>query len=94
MEPTLRPGDLILVDRREATSLPLVGMLCVKRLQRLPGRQVRVSSDNPANGPFVIQVDRPEEGFAIHSAASSGSAEGCEAFGDLHLQENKGLHCG
>ena len=52
MEPTLRPGDLILVDRSAVTRdgifvLRLDDGLLVKRLQRLPGNQVKVTSDNP-----------------------------------------------
>jgi phage repressor protein C with HTH and peptisase S24 domain len=64
MEPTLRPGDVILVDHREGAQLPRDGIyvlrmddsLLVKRLQRMPGSQVRVSSDNPAYEPFTVSL--------------------------------------
>jgi len=59
MEPTLRPGDIILVDRRDTTVrrdgiyvLTMDNTLLVKRLQSLPGGKVRVMSDNPAYAPF------------------------------------------
>ena len=59
IEPTLRPGDVILVDRRDTTVrrdgiyvLTMDNTLLVKRLQSLPGGKVRVMSDNPAYAPF------------------------------------------
>ena len=63
MVPTLRSGDVILVDRR-ATSpdregiyiMRMAGMLLVKRLQALPGRRVRVTSDNPAFAPYEVAL--------------------------------------
>lgn len=55
MEPTLRPGDLILVDKRDAPIradgiyvLVIEGALLVKRLQTLLGGKVRIVSDNSA----------------------------------------------
>ena len=70
MEPTLRPGDLILVDRSEAIRdgifvLRLDDGLLVKRLQRLPGNQVKVTSDNPAYEPFTIDLGNPLPGLAV-----------------------------
>ncbi len=73
MEPTLRPGDVILVDRRSAQLVPrdgvyvmrMDGTLLVKRLQRLPGRQVRVTSDNPAYQPFALSLEQPGDDLAI-----------------------------
>lgn len=73
MEPTLRPGDLILVDHREAEKLPRDGVyvvrmddsLLVKRLQRLPGGQVRVTSDNTAYQPFMINLTQQNNEFDI-----------------------------
>lgn len=73
MEPTLRPGDVILVDRRSAQAVPrdgiyvlrMDGSLLVKRLQRLPGRKVKVTSDNPAYEPFELALDAPGEDLAI-----------------------------
>ncbi|GAB4216294.1 MAG: XRE family transcriptional regulator [Synechococcales cyanobacterium] len=71
MEPTLRSGDLILVDTKprevvEGISvLRLDETLLVKRLHLLPGRQLRVMSDNPAYEPFQIDLRNPPEDFAV-----------------------------
>jgi len=73
MEPTLRPGDIILVDRRSAQSVPrdgiyvlrMDGSLLVKRLQRLPGRQVKVTSDNTAYEPYTLGLDDTSDDLAI-----------------------------
>jgi phage repressor protein C with HTH and peptisase S24 domain len=73
MEPTLRPGDVILVDHRAAASVPRDGIyvlrmdssLLVKRLQRLPGGVVKVTSDNPAYEPFVIQRETSADDLVI-----------------------------
>lgn len=73
MEPTLRPGDVILVDRRSAQAVPrdgiyvlrMDGSLLVKRLQRLPGKKVKVTSDNPAYEPFELPLDDPGDDMAI-----------------------------
>ena len=63
MEPTLRSGDVILVDRRATRPdregvyiLRMNEMLLVKRLQALPGGVVRVISDNAAFAPFDIKA--------------------------------------
>jgi phage repressor protein C with HTH and peptisase S24 domain len=69
MEPTLRHGDIIFVDRkieepREGIHvIEMEGTLLVKRLVVLPGHRVRVSSDNPAYESFV--VDPKEEEFRV-----------------------------
>lgn len=62
MEPTLRAGDVILIDRsssrpdREGIYIMRMGeMLLVKRLQALPGGRIRVISDNPAFEPWVVE---------------------------------------
>lgn len=62
MEPALRAGDVILVNRSCSTVqhdgvfvLVMDGTLLVKRLQSLPGGRIRVSSDNPAYQPFEIE---------------------------------------
>ena len=63
MEPTFRSGDALLIDRR-ATIPDSEGIyimrsgasLLVKRLQLLPGRRVRVSSDNPLYQPYELLV--------------------------------------
>lgn len=73
MEPTLRPGDVILVDHREATKQPRDGIyvvrmddsLLVKRLQRLPGGQVKVTIDNTAYEPFMINMTQRDGEFDI-----------------------------
>ncbi|MFZ2948804.1 MAG: S24 family peptidase [Desulfuromonadaceae bacterium] len=73
MEPTLRPGDVILVDHRTADTLPRDGIyvlrmddtLLVKRLQRLPGNIIKVTSDNSAYDPFTISLGDPMAGVAI-----------------------------
>lgn len=62
MEPALRPGDVILVDRRQAQAVPkdgiyvlqMEGSLLVKRLQNMPGGKIRVTSDNPSYSPFDL----------------------------------------
>lgn len=63
MEPTFRSGDVLLVDRRainpdrEGIYIMRSGAsLLVKRLQLLPGRRVRVSSDNPLYQPYELLV--------------------------------------
>lgn len=62
MEPVLRVGDMVLVDRstphqpnREGIYLLQVGgMVMVRRLQSLPGGMVNVWSDNPALVPWQL----------------------------------------
>jgi len=61
MEPTLRHGDLVLVDRSAQELrqdgiyvLMLDGHMTIKRLQRVAGRRVRVTSSNPAYEPFEV----------------------------------------
>lgn len=72
MEPTLRPGDIILVDNRDQSQardgiyvLRMNGTLLVKRLQRLPGGIIKVTSDNAAYSPFEINAENAGDGFAI-----------------------------
>jgi len=65
MTPTLHPGDMILVDRRTESTIGADGVyvlrmgdsLLVKRVQRLPGRTLRISSDNPAYQSFELPLD-------------------------------------
>ncbi|QQD22307.1 helix-turn-helix domain-containing protein [Oceanospirillaceae bacterium ASx5O] len=65
MTPTLHPGDMILVDRRTESTIGADGIyvlrmgdsLLVKRVQRLPGRTLRISSDNPAYQSFELPLD-------------------------------------
>lgn len=65
MEPTLRPGEVILVDHRDTGPtrdgvyvLRMDGALMVKRLQRLPGGNINVTSDNTAYHPFTANVSQ------------------------------------
>lgn len=65
MTPTLHPGDVILVDRRNGENITTDGVyvirmgdsLLVKRIQRLPGKTLRISSDNPAYQSFELKLD-------------------------------------
>jgi len=73
MEPTLRPGDIILVDHRDQAQardgvyvLRLDGTLLVKRLQKLPGGIIEVTSDNPAYKSFTLKLaEMKEQNFDI-----------------------------
>lgn len=73
MEPTLRPGDTILLDRRATKPdregvyiLRMNGVPLVKRLQILPGGIIKVVSDNPAYETFTIPVSEIDgSDFAI-----------------------------
>lgn len=73
MEPTLRSGDVILVDRRATRPdregvyiLRMNGTLLVKRLQALPGGVVRVISDNATYEPFnVTRADLEAADMAV-----------------------------
>lgn len=63
MEPTLRSGDMILIDRRAMQPdregiylLHMDGMLLARRLQALPGGLVKVTSDNPAVEAFQVKL--------------------------------------
>jgi transcriptional regulator with XRE-family HTH domain len=63
MDPSLRPGDTILLDRRATKPdregiyiLQMNGLPLVKRLQLLPGGIVKVVSDNPAYETFTIPL--------------------------------------
>ena len=69
MEPTLRAGDTILVDRRAIRPdregiyiLRMNDMLLVKRLQSLPGGVVKVASDNQAFAAFEVKLADIEDG--------------------------------
>jgi len=70
MEPTLHAGEVILIDKsiKEVNTdgiyvLMLDGSLLTKRCQRLPGKKIRVSSDNPAYEPFILDdnINSPEQ---------------------------------
>ena len=66
MEPTLRSGEFLLCSKSEHHVQPgdgifvirLEGDILVKRLQRLPGRKIKVSSDNDAlYEPYVVELN-------------------------------------
>lgn len=70
--PRLSSKDSVLLDRRDndvSTEgmhiVRLDGALLAKRLQRLPGRTLRVSSQNEEYSPFDIGPDEPERDFAV-----------------------------
>lgn len=73
MEPTLRPGDTILLDRRATRPeregvyiMRMNGVALLKRLQILPGGIVKIVSDNPAYETFMIPLsDFETQGIAI-----------------------------
>lgn len=69
MEPTLRAGDVILInrnisrlDREGIYIIHTGGVLLVKRLQILPEAKVRVTSDNPAFEPWTVDLASLDEG--------------------------------
>jgi phage repressor protein C with HTH and peptisase S24 domain len=72
MEPDLSEGDVVLVDRsRQEISedglfvVRMSSWLYVKRLQRLPGGQVRVLSNNPKYAPMEVDPETPEQEFQV-----------------------------
>lgn len=72
MEPTLRTGDIILIDHRDQGVardgiyvMRMDGALLVKRLQRKPGGLLRVSSDNQAYEPFDISLGNERDDLAV-----------------------------
>jgi phage repressor protein C with HTH and peptisase S24 domain len=73
MEPWLHARDAVLVDLRDRDALTegvhlirLDGALLMKKLQRLPGKILRVSSYNPAYEPFDIQGhESTDRDFAV-----------------------------
>lgn len=63
MEPTLRPGDTLMLDRRATKPdrdgiyiLRMNGVPLVKRVQILPGGIMKVVSDNPAYETFTVPL--------------------------------------
>ena len=73
MEPVLRTRDMVLVDRRDAEQVPqdgiyvvrINGTLLVKRIQRLTGGRIRLTSENPAYEPFIAHPGDPGENLNI-----------------------------
>lgn len=72
MEPTIRSGELVLFDTSEEAKRPTDGIfvirlestLMIKRLQRLPGHEVKVISDNTAFASYTVKLDDGTD-FAI-----------------------------
>ncbi len=64
MEPDLQDGEIVMVDTSVADRVPRDGIyvvqidhqVAVKRLQRLPGDQVKVMSSNRAYEPFTAHL--------------------------------------
>ncbi|MDD3517506.1 MAG: S24 family peptidase [Chromatiales bacterium] len=73
MEPVLRSRDLVLVDRREADRVPhdgiyavrVNGTLLIKRVQRLPGDRLQLTSENPAYQPIAVNGDELQRELEI-----------------------------
>ena len=72
MEPTLRPGDIILIDKSNSAAsrdgiyvIRIDNALLVKRVQRLPGNIIKISSDNPTYEPFEVNAADKHEDIAI-----------------------------
>ncbi|MFB5079615.1 XRE family transcriptional regulator [Raoultella sp. C349492] len=71
MEGVLNDKDIILVNHAERDPregiyvLRIDGQLIVKRVQRLPGSQLRVSSTNPAYEPFTINLTKVPDDFEV-----------------------------
>lgn len=65
MEPTIRSGEFLLVSKAENHKKPSDGIyivrlednIMVKRIQPLPAARIKISSDNPAYEPFVIDIN-------------------------------------
>ncbi|WP_435642163.1 S24 family peptidase [Micavibrio aeruginosavorus] len=72
VEPTIKGGEYILVTQAEEHLKPgdglyvirLDGDVLVKRLQRVPGGKLAITSDNPSYKPYEIALDGATD-FAI-----------------------------
>jgi len=71
MEPTLRNGDVVLVNRNDV--MPKDGVyvlrieedLFVKRLAKLSKSQVEIISDNPSYANYIIDLKNPPTHFQV-----------------------------
>ncbi len=68
MEPTIRAGDLIVIDRRETTPsseglyvVRIADALIVKRVQVFPDRTIVLVSDHPAYKPITLRIGDAEQ---------------------------------
>lgn len=68
MEPALTSGEVVMVDTSAATEsvrdgihvIQMDGSVMIKRLQRLPGNRVKVTSDNDLYTPFEASLNNNE----------------------------------
>lgn len=72
MAPTLSPGDTMMIVKDQGMAIQdgiyvvrLEGALLVKRLQRLPGNQLKVKSDNPNYEPYTMDLTKEHKDFAV-----------------------------
>lgn len=83
MEPRIQNGDALVVDQAQTQvadggvfALWYEGGERVKRLYRLPGGRLRITSDNPSYGPIELSADEVEHvriiGRVVHVAGQGG----------------------
>jgi phage repressor protein C with HTH and peptisase S24 domain len=72
MEPTLRPGDIILIDKREnpihrdgVYVFRMGESLQVKRLQCFPDKTIEATADNSVYKSFKIEPEKMAESFRV-----------------------------
>ncbi|MFP4273374.1 MAG: XRE family transcriptional regulator [Halothiobacillaceae bacterium] len=73
MEPLLKEGDVVMVDSSGEGAIRADGIyvirlgaaLLCKRIQRLPGRKIRISSENPAYEAFEVDLNAPADDLQI-----------------------------
>ncbi len=71
MTPVLNPGDVILVKKQDGAPVKdgihvvrLDDVILVKRVQRLPGGKIKISSDNKAYEPYTLDLTQMDN-FAV-----------------------------
>lgn len=86
-EPDLRSGDIVVVDytdtagRREGIYvISMDGAILIKRLQRLPGGVVKVTSRNAAYEPFTVAAAELETHAHAHFSILGRVILGCRRF--------------
>lgn len=71
MEGVLNDKDIILINHEDCDPregiyvIRIDGQLIVKRVQRLPGSMLRVTSTNPAYEPFTVNLAQVPDDFAV-----------------------------